>query len=358
MSQFCTSVGRRPLLGAVLYLATGLLVGCSSSSKPVAISPTPTATSAGPATGGFDVEPAWTQPGGSGTVETVAWRPGQQQFASGSSDGQVRLWTSAGQPVQTTQFAGFVSGLAWSPDGARLAVATTTGSGHIWLGSGAWPAAFSLVKDRYAAVAWRPDGNVLAVAIGEGSVRLDQAAGTSGPTLSLPGQTTAMVWSPDGKLLAGSNRAGDVIVWSSDGQQRWMASMPDRHDVNMLAWSPDGQALAAGYEDGSVQLFAAASGAGQGALPVGRPVNAVSWSPNGAVLAVTSLRLSVTLWDAARRSPLLELPVGYDVNDIAWSPGGDLLIVGADDHALHAWSVNPPEGPGPQGVPTVGYMAR
>jgi WD40 repeat protein len=94
-----------------LCLPTRLLAGCSSSSSSIEVSPTPSATGAGPARGGFDVEPAWTRPGGSGTIETVAWRPGQQQFASGSSDGQVRLWSRTGQPVQTAQFAGFVSGL-------------------------------------------------------------------------------------------------------------------------------------------------------------------------------------------------------------------------------------------------------
>jgi WD40 repeat protein len=237
-------------------------------------------------------------------------------------------------------------------------VATTAGSGHIWLGASAWPAQFSVLKGRYAAVAWRPDGNVLAVAPGEGTVRFDHADGPADLPLGLLGQTTALAWSPDGKLLAGSDRNGDVSIWTSVGQQRWISQMPDRHDVNALAWSPYGQALAAGYEDGSVQLLAARSGAAKGALAVGRPVNALSWSPNGAVLAVTSLRLSVTLWDAARSSPLLELPVGYDVNDVAWSPGGDLLVAGTDDHALHAWSVNPPLGPGPDGGSASGYMAR
>jgi WD40 repeat protein len=351
-------IGRRSLLGGSICLSLAVLAGCSGTSRQAAVSPTPASGRPGAVPVGFDAEPAWTQPGGSGTLETLAWRPGQQQFASGSSDGQVRLWSSQGQPVQATQFAGFVSGLSWSPDGARLAVATTAGSGHLWLGSGAWPAQFPTQNYRYAAVAWRPDGTVLAVAGGDSGVRLDQAAGPPGSTLGISGQTTALTWSPDGKLLAAGNRAGDVTVWTSTRQQHWTGRVPAGKDVNTLAWSPDGTVLAAGYEDGNVRFLAGASGAGRGLLPVGRPVNAVAWSPDGAVLAVTSLRLSVSLWDAVRHSPLVELPLGYDVNDVVWSPGGDLLVAGADDHALHAWSVHPPLGPGVQGDDATGYMAR
>lgn len=358
MAPVLHPIGRRPLLRAGIGLSLAVLAGCSGTSRQVTVAPTPTSGRPNAVPVGFDAAPAWTQPGGSGTLETLAWRPGQQQFASGSSDGQVRLWSSSGQPVQTTQFAGFVSGLAWSPDGARLAVATTAGSGHLWLGSGAWPAQFPTQNYRYAAVAWRPDGTLLAVAGGEGGIRLDQATGPPGPTLSLSGQTTGLAWSPDGTVLAAGNRAGDIAVWTSAGQQQWIVRTPTGKDVNALAWSPDGKVLAAGDEDGSVRFLAAASGVVQGVLPVGQPVNAVAWSPNGTVLAVTSLRLSVSLWDASQHSPLVELPLGYDVNDVVWSPGGDLLIAGADDHALHAWAINPPLGPGPLGYDAPGYMAR
>jgi WD40 repeat protein len=311
-----------------------------------------------PSLGNLDVEPAWTQPGGSGTLETLAWRPGQAQFASGSSDGQVRLWSSAGQVAQTAQFDGFLCGLAWSPDGARLAVASTHGSVGFWPDAGAWPAQLTTVANRYAAVAWQPGGGLLALAPGEDTVELQRAAGTPGPVLSLSGQTTSLAWSPDGGLLAGGNRAGLVAVWSSTGQQRWTASAPERKDVNTLAWSPDGRSLAAGYEDGSVQLFPAAGGTSQGSLTVGQAVNAVAWSPNGTLLAVSSLRLSVALFAVAQLASLTELPVGYDVNDVLWSPAGDLLVAGADDHALHAWSVSPPQGLGPQSLSATGYMSR
>lgn len=350
-------VGRRTVIAGLALLGGGVLSACSHAgpSRPqaAAIPPSPV-----PALGPFDAEPAWTQPGGSGTIETLAWKPGQPQFASGSSDGHVTVWSIAGRQQQTIVVTGFVSGLAWSPDGARLAIATTQGSVRLWPTAGPWPAQTPVALHRYAAVAWRPTGETLAVAPGMGSVQLLRTAGAPVPSLAIPGQTTALCWSPDGTLLAGGNRTGGVYLWSGDGRQRWTAQSPARQDVNALAWSPDGQTLAAGYEDGTVHLFAAADGAEQRTLPVGRPVNAVAWSPNGLIVAVTSLRLSVTLWAGATGAPLAELPVGYDVNDVVWSPAGDLLVVGADDHALHAWAINPPQGPGPQDFGAAGYMAR
>jgi WD40 repeat protein len=366
MSQI--DVHRRPFLGAVVLMAA-TMAGCNGSATPTDGSPASSArvTTAAPSSstvsgnapglGNLDVEPAWTQPGGSGTLETLAWRPGQAQFASGSSDGQMRLWTSAGQVMQTVQFDGFLCGLAWSPDGARLAVASTHGSVGFWPDAGGWPAHLTAMPNRYAAVAWQPGGSLLALAPGEGTVQLWRAAGTPGPALSLSGQTTALAWSPDGALLAGGNRAGLVAAWSSEGQQRWTASAPERKDVNTLAWSPDSRSLAAGYEDGSIQLFDA-TGKSQGTVTVGQGVNAVAWSPNGALLAASSLRLSVALIAVAQLAPLTELSVGYDVNAVVWSPAGDLLVAGADDHALHAWSVSPRQGPGPRSLSATGYMAR
>jgi WD40 repeat protein len=353
-----TVVPRRVFLGGILGLNAGVLSACGQTVVAVVSTPVATVGDVAPATGAFNVTPAWTQPGGSGTVETLAWRPGQQQFATGSSDGQVRLRSSAGMVQQTIPFAGFVSGLSWSPDGAILAVATTHGSLLFWPGHGAWPTSIGTVVNRYAGVAWRPDGGVLAVAGGEGSVTLWQPTGTPGPTLAISGQTTALAWSPDGALLAAGNRTGEVHVWTAAGGQHWLTAAANRRDVNSLAWSPDGRLLAAGYEDGSVALLTADAGREQGSLPVGRPVNTVTWSPNGAILAVSSLRLSVTLWSAVPPAPLTELPVGYDVNGLLWSPAGDLLLAGADDHALHAWSVQPAQGPGSPMLSATGFMAR
>jgi WD40 repeat protein len=363
MATDLTRLGRRPFLGGAAFALVAVLVGCAGPADLARATAGSTATSRAGTSGAppldaFDVEPAWTQPGGSGTLETLAWRPGQAQFASGSSDGQVRVWSSAGQVTQTAQFEGFVSGLSWSRDGSRLAVATTRGSVGFWPDAGAWPAHLAVMTNRYAAVAWQPSGDLLAVAPGEETIQLWRPGGTPGPALSVAGQTTALAWSPDGTTLAAGNRSGAVVAWSNAGQQRWAATAPDRRDVNALAWSPDGRMLAAGYEDGSVHLLDAEDGKSQGSLAVGQGVNAVAWSPNGAVLAASSLRLSVALFAVAARAPLTELPVGYDVNGLAWSPAGDLLLAGADDHALHAWSVRPPQGPGPASTAATGYMAR
>lgn len=338
----------------LLLLVGGVLAGCGAApatSTALTTTPAPLPPTA------LDVEPLWTRPGGSGTIETLAWRPGQAQFASGSSAGQVRIWSADGAAVQNAKFGDFVSGLAWSPDGARLAVATTDGHVGFWPDRGGWPAQIPTTAHRFTAVAFAPNG-VLAVALGEASIRLWTDPATAGPTLPVNGQTTALVWSPDGALLAAGNRAGTVAAWSAAGKQRWTAPAANHKDVNALAWSPDGQTLAAGYEDGSVQFLRAADGTAAGTLAAGQAVNAVAWSPNGAVLAVATLAFAVTLWAATERTGLAQEEVGYDVNDVIWSPAGDRLYAAADDHAIHAWTVAPAQGPGPRPAPPAGYMAR
>jgi WD40 repeat protein len=64
----------------------------------------------------------------------VAASPDNQQFATASQDGTVRVWDYAGKNLQTLYSqSGAVNSVAFSPDSKRIATANTDGTVQIYL---------------------------------------------------------------------------------------------------------------------------------------------------------------------------------------------------------------------------------
>lgn len=298
----------------------------------------------------------WVVSGGSGTLETLAWRPNTHQFASGSSDGQVRVWSIQGKSSSQFTVSGFVSGLSWSPDGAQLLVATTAGKLTFWPSAHGWPVP-PLVTEHYPAVSWSPTGDLIAIGTGSAKVLLWHK---SGNTQSLPtsAATTAVTCSPNGGLVASGTRGGHLHCWSSDGTARWTLIDPSHTTINALAWTADGSLIAAGDNAGNILLADSASGKVRGTVKPSGGINALRWSPTDNILGASTQHFTVVLLSKTNLTSIGGTQAGYDVNNLLWSPDGSLIIAGLDDAALHAWQVTPPVGSGPTLTASTGYMAR
>ncbi|MCL4544088.1 MAG: WD40 repeat domain-containing protein [Chloroflexi bacterium] len=345
---------RRALLTSLL-LPVGLLTGCISVQVQVsAATPTPKTSSA---LGDLHLRPQWTRPGGSGTIETLAWRPGKQEFASGSSSGQVRLWNLDGQATAALTVSGFVCGLSWSPDGAHLVATTVAGTVTFWPGQPDSASAPPLQKDRFSAVAWSPQDKVVAFGSGRSAVLLWRVSGGITP-IPTDAETTSVTWSPDGGLITAGTRNGTVLAWDAEGHQQWSVRLRTGSAINALAWAVSANAVAAGDQAGGLYVLRRRDGQviASASLPGG--VNGLCWSPNGRILAASSQHLDITFVDATSLRTLFTIPVGYDVNDVLWSPDGSLIAAGADDHAIHTWAITPAQAGSAPIVPSTGYMSR
>lgn len=219
---------------------------------------------------------------------------------------------------------------------------------------------------------------------------LSGAHAQSGSAAGLPlqkGHTNAVLeggWSPDDKLLL-TYSAGDgyLGVWEMPGGRlRWrvqdLRSVKDkgdeRHALRAFAWSDDGRLIATGSENGTAQVWDAATGRMVWKSRVAAEyVAGVAFSHDGKLVAAAAVGLAkfeaggpagrgrelrphprvqprrapdrdlghqrgMYVWDARSGRPLRELDGGYSSDDaIAFSPDGKRLASGGGNQNIIMW---------------------
>lgn len=150
-------------------------------------------------------------------------------------------------------------------------------------------------------------------------------------TINHRGPVLRLAFSPDSKLLATIflARCAEIQVSSLDSDSKIKKRILKNQggDVNAIAFSPNSKLLASSYDDKTVILWIAETGAVWGRLGGHhRAVYAIDFSPDGNLLASASSDSTVILWDTATAAVEKRIQ-GDETGDIfvRFSPNGKLL---------------------------------
>jgi len=176
---------------------------------------------------------------------------------------------------------------------------------------------------------------------------------------------SVLSFSPDESRLAAYESAAGILIWDIANRRLHVPPLRPKRWENALAFSPDGAVLASGAHDGTIVLWAAATGQPIGAPLVGHhaQIFGLAFSPDGRILASGSEDRTVILWDIktgrALGPPLSgheKWPLGNDAwgLSLAFSPDGGTLASAAKDRNVILWDV---ASRSPIGDPLKGHAA-
>ena len=156
-------------------------------------------------------------------ISAVAYSPDGRTLATGSWNGNLRVWhTVTGEELKTipTKHKGGVDSLAYSPDGKTIA----TGGGYrddivqLWDAvTGAHKARLRGHTKTVSSVAYSPDGKTIATGSTDGTVRFwDVVTGEHKATFTAHTDIASVVYSSDGKTIATRSTDGTVLLWETN----------------------------------------------------------------------------------------------------------------------------------------------
>ncbi|RDX65081.1 WD40 repeat-containing protein HOS15, partial [Mucuna pruriens] len=244
-------------------------------------------------------------------VTTLDWNGDGTLLATGSYDGQARIWSRDGELNSTlNKHKGPIFSLKWNKKGDYLLSGSVDKTAIVWnIKTGEWKQLFEFHAGPTLDVDWR--NNVSFATCSTDKMIHVCKIGENRPIKTFSGhqdEVNAIKWDPTGSLLASCSDDHTAKIWSLK-QDNFLHDLKEHvKGIYTIRWSPTGP----GTNSPNQQL----------------------------VLASASFDSTIKLWDVELGSVLYSLNGHRDpVYSVAFSPNGEYLASGSMDRYMHIWSV-------------------
>nr|KYP35788.1 F-box-like/WD repeat-containing protein TBL1XR1-B [Cajanus cajan] len=244
-------------------------------------------------------------------VTTLDWNGEGTLLATGSYDGQARIWTTNGELKSTlSKHKGPIFSLKWNKKGDYLLTGSCDQTAIVWdVKAEEWKQQFEFHSGPTLDVDWR--NNVSFATSSTDNMIYVCKVGESHPIKTFAGhqgEVNCVKWDPTGSLLASCSDDITAKIWSMK-QDTYLHDLREHSkEIYTIRWSPTGP----GTNNPNQKL----------------------------VLASASFDSTVKLWDVELGKLIYSLDGHrHPVYSVAFSPNGEYLVSGSLDRSMHIWSL-------------------
>ena len=286
-----------------------------------------------------------------GTVYAVAWSPRGDLIATGSADGEIRLWDVAAKKIRRTlnDHRTDVNDLAFSPDGRLLVSCGDDLALRIWdVDTNEPPRVLRTVTfSDLNGLAFSPDGHWLAAGGADQKARIWDTSSWKLVRILTAGDSAVnrVAFSADSRRLVISQSSGLGTIFDIESSEALVTLNPNENPqrrMGPVAFSHDGRLLATvSIEAQFVHFWDPESGELLKSFHCEAGwIHAMEFSPDDRQLLTGHQDGALRIWDSETLDNLHVL-LGHtdDLRDIAVSPRGDFVISGSKDCLAKLWDL-------------------
>ncbi|KAK4274645.1 hypothetical protein QN277_017839 [Acacia crassicarpa] len=269
-------------------------------------------------------------------VTTLDWNGDGTLLATGSYDGQARIWSRDGELKSTlNKHKGPIFSLKWNKKGDYLLSGSVDTTAIVWdIKTGEWKQQFEFHSAPTLDVDWR--NNVSFATCSTDNMIYVCKIGENRPIKTFSGhqgEVNAIKWDPTGSFLASCSDDHTAKIWSLK-ENKYLHDLKEHvKEIYTIRWSPTGPCtsnpnlplvLASASFDSTIKVWDVDLGKVLHSLNGHRvPVYSIAFSPNGEYLASGSMDSCMYIWSVKEGKIVKTYTGNGGIFDISWNKDGD-----------------------------------